>query len=33
VVRGLEKVTSVALLTALAHNLLVHGPALVHLLS
>lgn len=32
-VRGLDKVTSVALLTALAHNLLVHGPALVKLLN
>jgi len=33
VVRGLDKVTNVALLTALAHNLLVHGPTLVNLLS
>jgi transposase len=32
-VRGLDKVTNVALLTALAHNLLAHGPALVSLLS
>ncbi|MFL5356902.1 transposase [Archangium sp.] len=32
-VRGLDKVTSVALLTALAHNLLAHGQALVNLLS
>ncbi len=33
VVRGLDKVTNVALLTALAHNLLVHGPTLVNLLG
>lgn len=32
-VRGLVKVTNVAVLTALAHNLLAHGPALVSLLS
>jgi transposase len=32
-VRGLDKVTNVALLTALAHNLLAHGSALVSLLS
>ncbi|QRO00062.1 transposase [Archangium violaceum] len=33
VVRGLDKVTSVAVLTALAHNLLVHGSTLVNLLG
>jgi hypothetical protein len=32
-VRGLDKVKSVVLLTALAHNVLAHGPALVNLLS
>lgn len=32
-VRGLDKVTSVAVLTALAHNLFVHGSTLVTLLS
>ncbi len=33
VVRGLDKVTNVAVLTALAHHLLVHGSTLVNLLS